>query len=102
MEVTIRDEPYLTSADYRTKYSEPCVKVKQYGQTWYFGTGIAPEEHPLKGHIGIRGCGNCQSENVKVIAAQRSVSYASGDQYWDCEVYCEDCGKYTQRAYAEN
>ena len=101
----VRDEPRLIEKDYKTKYTKPLVKYHKRGQDWYLGTGIVWEKHPLKSDIpkwaGSK-CGNCKSENTKIIAAQWCVSYASGDAYWDCEIYCEDCGKYTQRAYAEN
>ncbi|MFX0102991.1 MAG: hypothetical protein ACFFCS_25715, partial [Candidatus Hodarchaeota archaeon] len=72
------------------------------GQDWYYGRGIAPDKHPLKGYINFQGCMHCESQKVKVIAAQWSVSYHSGDRYWDYEIVCEECGQYTQRSFAEN
>lgn len=102
MDEWITDNPRFVPNNYKELYSAPCEKIKEYGQTWYKGTGISFVDHPLKNHIWFNGCGNCESNNVKVLAAQWSVSYHSGDQYWDYEIFCEDCGKYTQRAYAEN
>jgi len=101
----IYEQPKLTEEDYKTRYTELVKKVHRSGQDWYLGTGIAWEDHPLKDNIpewaGTK-CGNCDSENTRIIAAQWSVSFHSGDVYWDCEIFCEDCGKYSQRAYAEN
>ncbi len=102
MYVRSSDEPKFVPKDYKKIYTNPCSKFKEFGQKWYKGTGVSPKGHPLKGHIRFSGCGNCESENVEVIAAQWSVSYASCDQYWDYEIFCEDCGKYTQRSYADN
>ncbi len=50
----------------------------------------------------MNGCKSCSSKNVLVIAAQRCVHMFSGDEYWDYEIYCEDCSKNTQRSYADN
>lgn len=97
----INNEPQLIEKDYKKRYKTPCSLFKGF-QNWYKGTGISPQDHPLNGYINMKGCGNCKSENVKVIAAEWNVAYHSGDVYWDYEIYCEDCGKYTQRAYAEN
>ncbi|TFG29081.1 hypothetical protein EU528_10265 [Candidatus Thorarchaeota archaeon] len=66
------------------------------------GNGIPIEQHPLKGRCNMQGCGNCKSEQVKVIYAQWSVSVASGDTYWDYEVFCGECGMYTSRSFSEN
>jgi len=101
----LHEKPKLIEEDYKTRYKEPVKKVHKLGQDWYLGTGIAWKDHPLKNYIpewaGTK-CKNCNSKNTKIIAAQWSVAFHSGDIYWDCEIFCEDCGKYTQRAYAEN
>jgi hypothetical protein len=101
MKKNVSDTPRFIAADYEATYSEPYVKVRQYGQDWYLGKGVRWEDHPLKGYIPKYRWGNCESENVKIIAAQWCVSYASGDQYFDCELICADCGKYTQYSYAD-
>lgn len=98
----LRDKPHFVPENYKEIYKLPCEKFKEMGQKWYRGTGIPIEDHPLNGHIRFSGCKNCESDDVLVIAAQWSVSYHSGDQYWDYEIYCNNCGKYTQRSYAEN
>ncbi len=102
----IRDEPYLTSADYQTMYSEQCVSVYKLGERWYLGTGIDPKYHPLMGAIGISGCGNCNSNKVKVIAAFSSMDQFEDSaiiaDYWHYEIVCEDCGKYTQYSSSED
>ncbi len=98
--------PVFAPADYKTRFKVPCAVdgelSNSYHQTWYAGTGIRPAEHPLEGYIGFSGCGSCGSGDVLVIAAQWCVSYASGDAYWDYEIACNACGKYTQRSYCEN
>ena len=96
----ISDKPSLIKN--KDMYKEPCKKYNEMGKTWYRGTGISWEKHPLKEFIPKFKCGNCGNEDVKIIAAQFNVHMMSGDRYWDCEVYCIKCGKYTQRAYAEN
>lgn len=98
----VRDKPRFVPENYKEVFASPCEKFKESGQEWYKRTGIPPEEHPLKGNIWFSGCENCESEKVKVIAAQWSVSFHSGDQYFDYELFCENCGKYTQRAFADN
>ncbi|MBD3253910.1 MAG: hypothetical protein GF383_02405 [Candidatus Lokiarchaeota archaeon] len=102
MDEWICDSPQLISKDYREKYTSACEKYKESGQIWYKGMGIPIENHPLKDYIWFKGCGNCESNEVKIIAAQWSVHPMSGDRYWDYEIFCENCGKYTQRAFAEN
>jgi len=98
----INNEPQLIDKDYKKRYDEPCKEIRESGKTWYKGTGINWEKHPLKRFIPKFGCANCNNKDVKIIAAQFSVHPMSGDRYWDCEVFCAKCGKYTQRAYAEN
>ena len=102
MDERISDKPRFVPDNYKEIFSSPCEMFHEFGQDWYKGTGIKPKKHPLLSYIGFRGCGNCESDNVLVIAAQWCVSYHSGDAYWDYEIFCKKCGKFTQRAYAEN
>ncbi|MEX2683498.1 MAG: hypothetical protein Q6373_018115 [Candidatus Sigynarchaeota archaeon] len=73
-----------------------------FHQDWYTGTGIRPDDHPLARFISFSGCGSCGSDDVLVIAAQWCVAYHSGDVYWDYEIACNACGKYTRCSYCEN
>lgn len=96
----------------RTFYStdtEPCVMTEFQGQEWYHGTGVRPEDHPgrsvlriLDQHLPGTECGFCQSKNVLVISLQGCVSWNSGDAYYDYEVKCQDCGKFSSFSYSEN
>lgn len=95
-------KPEFIEEDYITRYNEPCSYIRELGKYWYKGTGILIEDHPLQKFINMRGCANCKSENVLVIAAQRSVHPMNGDVYWDYEIRCKDCGMYTQRSFSEN
>lgn len=99
----VTDTPYLAQADYATHFTEPCVFVPNHKmQDWFFGTGIAPAEHPLNWRIPFGDCGQCQNKAVLVIAAQFCVHMMSGDLYWDYELFCPACGKFTTRSYSEN
>jgi len=86
----ISDNPEFIEMDYLNKYKKKCTLIKG-NQDWYKGTGISIEEHPLSKKINMSGCKNCESNNVKVIAAQRCVHMFSGDVYWDYELFCIDC-----------
>jgi hypothetical protein len=100
----IQDVPRLAPRDWKTLFKENLIPDEHNdwdGQT-FRGLGVPIQEHPLKSNCNMQGCGNCKSENVKVIYAQWSVSVASGDAYWDYEIICEDCGKYTSRSFSEN
>jgi hypothetical protein len=101
----VNDQPSHIEKNYKSTFRPPIEEVRKGGQDWFLGTGVLWKDHPLKDYIpewaGTR-CGNCKGTNTKIIAAQWSVSYASGDSYWDCEIFCEDCEKYTQRAFSEN
>jgi hypothetical protein len=102
-DTSVRDTPYFVPADYQTHFAEPCAFFPNYKmQDWYLGTGIKPGDHPLAWRIPFDNCGQCQSANVLVIAAQFVVHPMSGDLYWDYEIVCADCGKFTTRSYAEN
>ena len=100
------DTPKMVDANYKELYSDPCLADNENSgfKMIYYGTGIRRDSHPLKKRINMRGCGNpkCGSEHVKVIYAQWSVHPMSGDKYWDYEIFCEDCKKFTLRSYAEN
>ena len=100
----VGDVPRLAPSDWKTRFTEKLVpgEKNDWDGSTYRGTGVPIEDHPLKRNCNMHGCGNCESDNVKVIYAQWSVSVASGDAYWDYEVICEDCGKYTSRSFSEN
>ena len=100
----VTDTPSLVSDDYESEHPEPIMENSRNDWTWreYYGTGVSMENHPLKDHINFYGCGECESENVKVIYGSWSVSTASGDAYWDYEIICGDCGKFTARSFNEN
>lgn len=101
----VTNTPSFAPADYTTKFATPCTLFKNHhGQDWFFGTGIQPNAHPLKRPIDFSDCvcAACQSRDVLVIAAQAVVHPYTGDLYWDYEVVCQKCGKFTQRSYAEN
>ena len=44
----------------------------------------------------------CESKDVLVIALQGCVSMHSGDAYYDFELRCNACGKFSVYSYAEN
>lgn len=79
-----------------------CEAQRDGGQTWYRGSGIAPEEHPLARHIPFGGCQGCGAADVHVIAAHHDVHLMSGDVYYDYELVCRVCGVFTRRSYSEN
>jgi hypothetical protein len=98
----IQDTPRLVPANYKALYSTPCELMPD-GFEWYKGTGIVAAKHPLEGWILFStDCGACESEDTLIIAAQWSVNYHNGDRYWDYELACQSCGKFTQRSFAEN
>ncbi|MHA1760307.1 MAG: hypothetical protein ACTSXA_06765 [Candidatus Heimdallarchaeota archaeon] len=103
MYLQVRDSPRLAPANYREIYDKPCELVGEFNwlKQVYRGTGVAPKDHPAE-NVPIGNCENCKSENVLAIYTQWSVSPHSGDKYWDYEIFCEDCGKYTSKSYAEN
>ena len=96
-----RNVPKLVPEDYKTLFTSDCALFRN-GTDWYKGTGICPQLHPLFGDIDFRGCPMCQSNKVLVIAAQYSLSYVNGDRYWDYEIECQDCHRFSQQSYAEN
>ena len=101
---TVEDTPRIASKDFATIYNEPLIADEN--NDWlgmvFRGSGISVDDHPLKERMNMRGCGACSSDNVKVIYAQWSVSPHSGDSYWDYEIICADCGKFTARSFNEN
>ncbi len=101
---TVTEVPRIASKDYASRFSEPLIP--DGNNDWigmiYRGSGVSIEEHPLSGRMNMHGCGECKSSNVLVIYAQWSVSTASGDAYWDYEIVCGDCGKFTARSFSEN
>jgi hypothetical protein len=100
----ITDIPSFVCEDYASQHPEPIIEDSQndWTEREYYGSGISVENHPLKSHINFNGCGECESENVKVIYSRWCVSTASGDAYWDYEIICENCGKFTARSFNEN
>jgi len=99
----IRDLPMLVPEDYKTRFASPCEQQSSRDFPWYKGTGIEPAKHPLHWDIPFQyaSCKACDSKQVLVIAAQWNVSYSNGDKYWDYEVECQECGKFTKRSYAD-
>ena len=100
----ISDIPRLASKEWSSIYSEPLVpdENNDYISMKYWGKGVSIKAHPLKDRLHLYGCGHCKGENVMIIYAQWSVSAASGNEYWDYEMFCSDCGKYTSRSFSEN
>ena len=100
----VTETPSFVPKGYETEYTEPLIadeKNEGISQEFY-GTGAPIDGHPLERHINFSDCGECKSSNVKVIYASWNVSTASGDAYWDSEIVCEDCGKFTARSFNEN
>lgn len=100
----VTDTPSFVPQGYETEFFEPITPNKDNEMVWreFYGTGIQIEEHPLNDHINFYGCGECESPNVKVIYGKWCVSTASGDAYWDYEIVCKSCGKFTARSFNEN
>ncbi|MBN1330321.1 MAG: hypothetical protein JXA54_12680 [Candidatus Heimdallarchaeota archaeon] len=98
------ENPKFTTADYKTKYNKPCIPedLELDVEMVYYGTGVDPKEHPLRGYIRFNKCENCSSDNVNVIYARWCVSTHSGNSYWDYELICEDCNFFSQCSFAEN
>ncbi len=99
----VANEPNFTRKNFKTHYKEPVVEEKEnIGFHWYRGQGIKASKHPLRQHIDFGTCANCESSDVLVIAAQFNVHMMSGDKYYDYEIECQACGKFTRASYAEN
>lgn len=70
----------------------------------YKGAGIAPQDHPLNAelHIEQRNCLKCESQNLLVIYAQKTIHPMNGDEYYDLEMHCQDCKSFSIFAYSDN
>ncbi len=99
----VNDSPALGSKTY-LEFEESLMENPRNDYDWceYYGSGVPIDGHPLKRQCRMRGCAECESDNVKVIYAKWCVSVHSGDSYYDYEVVCADCGKFTARSYNEN
>ncbi|MBN2227951.1 MAG: hypothetical protein JW779_00035 [Candidatus Thorarchaeota archaeon] len=93
----------MGSKDFR-QLEQPLIPNESNEWTWmeYIGSGVEIAGHPLKDRCNMRGCAACESENVRVIYGKWCVSAHSGDAYYDYEIVCLDCGKFTARSYNEN
>ena len=100
----VNDHPVLAPQNYTECYEQPIIENPKNEWTWceYYGTGVPIKGHPLAGKVNLYGCAECKSDNVTVIYAKWCVSTISGDAYWDYEIKCEDCGKFTARSFNEN
>ncbi len=100
----VRDTSYFMGDGELNKYKEKCIADPDNSglSLIYRGSGISQGEHPLKDRINFYECGNCKNKNTKIIYAKWVVHPMSGDVYWDYEMHCEKCGKYTTYSYAEN
>lgn len=101
LDVWVRDSPGLVPAAYKTRFDSACQRQVD-GFEWYKGTGVAPGDHPLASCIPFKACEACGSDRVLVIAAQWNVHWMKGDEYWDYELECQMCKKFTQRSFADN
>lgn len=99
--LTTSDAPVYLGED-GARVLAPCEPVRRGGQTWYLGTGVSPQEHPLARSIAFEPCGRCGARDVRVVAAQFAVHLMTGDRYHDYEIACRACGAFTQRSFAEN
>jgi len=103
MRETVSDQPRFGCEGDPRCASEPCVLDRSSGGGgWHRGTGVRWDDHPLGRLIPHSACGACGGRDVLVVAAQRCVHPHSGDEYWDSEVRCCTCGRYTQRSFADN
>ncbi len=105
IDTVISKYPYFARGDYRLRYTQLCVCTEKSSTgEIYRGTGIAPADHPARGHRVFnveRACLHCHSEHVLVIDAGYSVSIADGDLGWEVEVYCQNCGWYSGWSYQD-
>ncbi len=92
--------PEITQEDYRDFYESPCEKVAGNQSIWY-GTGIDPKEHPLVDKIQFDVCGECDSDDILVIAAEWKKHPFTGEESWEYEIVCNECMYYTQRSVSE-
>ena len=103
-EYFITDNPCFVPHNYLEIYGDPCKIIREgpMDHEWYRGFGIPPEEHPLNHKIPFCDCHNCESVNVLVIAAQYDVNALDGEEYYNYELFCEDCEKFTRACYVEH
>ncbi len=96
--------PRLAPDNWKTAFDKELVpdEKNDWDGMIYRGTGLPIDNHPMKERLHMHGCGNCNSNDVEIIYAQWSVSVASGNEYWDYEMFCNDCKKYTSRSFSEN
>lgn len=86
------------------KQSSPCKKISGGLETIYEGSGIAPQDHPLKSACYLEGrrCVNCGSEHVLVIYASQQFHGIGDGEYRDVEVLCQDCGRFSVYGYSDD
>jgi len=103
-ECYITDSPVFVPENFREAFDTPCDirRADPMDFEWYKGSGVPRDRHPLGGSIKFRACAACESENVLVIAAQWNVHRMNGDEYYDYELVCDDCGKFTRVSFADN
>lgn len=97
------NEPYF-NRNYKND-SQLCAKINDEAfKSEYAGSGISLQEHPLKEDLNMekRTCVACRSKNIKVIYAQRSIHPMNGDEYYDFEVVCGNCGIFSIFSFADN
>ncbi|MCP4439013.1 MAG: hypothetical protein GY810_08735 [Aureispira sp.] len=85
--------------------SQACEEIhSSMTELVYSGSGIVPSQHPLNKDLGLSyaSCHNCDSKNIMVIYTKRCVHPFSGDEYYDYEILCQDCHKFTQVSHADN
>ena len=107
VDVWVGKKPRLIEKDYKTIYKEPakCVEGSLSSTGAVFkGTGAYKKDHPHMGFIPEWAivCGKCKNDNPLILYTHWVVNIHSGDAYWDVEVFCEKCKRFTLRAYAEN
>lgn len=96
-------DPRFARPDYTTHHTRPVFDVNEGGQTWYYGTGIAPAQHPLCDRINFYSqCEQCSSTDLLVVAAQWNVHIWTGDTYSDFEMHCQSCGEFLVGGHADN
>lgn len=95
-------------AHFNPSYRQQAIACQSISEAWftreYIGSGIPPAEHPLADMLDMRStvCGSCQGQEILVIYAKRSIHPANGDEYFDYEVICSSCGKFTLISCADN
>ncbi|MHA1379194.1 MAG: hypothetical protein ACTSRG_12500 [Candidatus Helarchaeota archaeon] len=100
----VTKKPQFIEKKYKKKYKEPYKEVVEFGQEWLKGRGVLWIDHPLKNKIPKWAtiCGNCKNDETKIIAAHWEIDIHTGNPFWDCEVYCDKCKRYTQYSLARD